>query len=71
MNIFFNTSAIVKFFNVEQGTELVTQLIVNRRNNIFLSELARLEILSAFYRKFRNHQIDLVQLNEAISGFND
>lgn len=71
MNVFFDTSALVKFFNVEQGTEHVTELILNRRNRIFISELARLEIYSALYRKFRNHQIDNVQLNEAISGFND
>lgn len=71
MNVFFDTSALVKFFNVERGTDRITELIVNRRNQIFLSELARLEILSAFYRKFRNHQIDIIQLNEAISGFND
>jgi predicted nucleic acid-binding protein len=71
MNVFFDTSALVKFFNVEQGTERVTELILNRRNRIFISELARLEIYSALYRKFRNHQIDNVQLNEAISGFND
>lgn len=71
MNVFFDTSALVKFFNVEQGTEHVTELILNRRNRIFISEFARLEIYSALYRKFRNHQIDNVQLNEAISGFND
>jgi len=71
MNVFFDTSALVKFFNVEQGTERVTELILNRRNRIFISEFARLEIYSALYRKFRNHQIDNVQLNEAISGFND
>lgn len=71
MNVFFDTSALVKFFNVEQGTDRVTELIVNRRNRIFISELARLEIHSAFYRKFRNHQIDTIQLNEAILGFNE
>ncbi len=71
MNVFFDTSALVKFFNVEQGTDRVTQLIVNQRNQIFISELARLEIISAFYRKYRNHQIDNVQLKEAVSGFND
>lgn len=62
MNVFFDTSALVKFFNVEQGTDRVTELIVNRRNRIIISELARLEIYSALYRKFRNHQIDNIQL---------
>ncbi len=39
MKVFFDTSALVKFFNVEQGTDRVTQLILNRRNQIFISEL--------------------------------
>ena len=58
MNLFFDTSALVKFFNIEQGTDRVTELILSRGNQIYLSELARLEMLSAFYRKFRNHQAD-------------
>jgi predicted nucleic acid-binding protein len=71
MNVFFDTSSLVKFFNVEQGTDQVTEIILSRNNQIYISELARLEMLSAFYRKFRNHQIDLIHLNDAISGFNE
>ena len=32
MNIFFDTSSLVKFFNVEQGTDQVTELILSRSN---------------------------------------
>jgi predicted nucleic acid-binding protein len=71
MNVFFDTSSLVKFFKVEQGTDQVTEIILSRNNQIYISELARLEMLSAFYRKFRNHQIDLIHLNDAISGFNE
>ena len=71
MNVFFDTSSLVKFFKVEQGTDQVTEIILSRNNQIYISELARLEMLSAFQRKFRNHQIDLIHLNDAISGFNE
>jgi hypothetical protein len=34
MNIFFDTSALVKFFHEEPGTKIVTDLINNPDNNI-------------------------------------
>ncbi len=58
MNIFFDTSALVKFFHEEPGTEKVTDLINNPGNNIFVSDLARLEFVSALYRRYRNNEID-------------
>ena len=33
MNLFFDTSALVKFFHEEEGTKKVTQLILNHENN--------------------------------------
>jgi len=71
MNVFFDTSAFVKYFNVEKGTDRVTRIITNSRNQIWLSDLARLEIISALFRKYRNHSIDEIQLNAAIQGVND
>ncbi|MDH7577609.1 MAG: type II toxin-antitoxin system VapC family toxin [Bacillota bacterium] len=71
MNIFFDTSALIKFFHEEPGTEKVTDLINNPGNNIFVSDLARLEFISALYRRYRNNEIDEQSLNEAISGFDE
>ncbi len=51
MNIFFDTSALVKHFHEEEGTKSVTCLINNVQNNIYISELARLEFLSALNRR--------------------
>jgi len=69
MNLFFDTSVLVKYFHVEKGTERVTALIHNADNNVFVLELARIEMMSAFFRKYRDHVIDNDQLELAIAGF--
>jgi len=47
MNIFVDTSALVKYFHEEEGTSVVTSLIDNSDNVIVVSELAHLEFISA------------------------
>jgi len=37
MNLFFDTSALVKFFH-EEGTEAVTDLILDRNNEVWILE---------------------------------
>ena len=69
MNVYFDTSAIVKHFHVEEGTERVSALIQNTDDEIWLSELAKLEFVSALLRKYREGTIDDKQLESAISGF--
>ena len=71
MNLFFDTSALVKFFHEEEGSEVVTRLITSQENEIWISELVRLEFMSALFRRFRNREINDKQLREAISGFNE
>lgn len=50
MILFFDTSALVKFFHNEEGTEVVTELINSQENEIWISELVRLEFVSALHR---------------------
>ncbi len=69
MILFFDTSALVKFFHNEEGTEAVTELLNFQENEIWVSELVRLEFVSALHRRFRNREIDENSLNEAIEGF--
>mgnify|MGYP001237550124 CR=1 FL=1 len=71
MKLFFDTSALVKFFHEEEGSDEVTALINSPENEIWISELARLEFISALFRRFRNNEIDDAKLNEAISGFDE
>ncbi len=71
MNLFFDTSALIKFFHEEPGTTTVTELVSNPENVIHLSDLVRLEFISALCRRYRNKEIDGQALNNAISGFNE
>lgn len=69
MRFFLDTSALVKFFHVECGTELVTQIVENSASEIWISELARLEFTSALYRRYRNKTLDEIRLHTAITFF--
>lgn len=69
MNLFFDTSALVKYFHLEAGTAEVIELIDNPVHQIWVSDLARIEFISALYRKLRRGDIENVQLQETLSGF--
>jgi len=69
MNVFVDTSALVKYFHEEKGTAAVTELIDNPENNIFVSDLSRLEFISALHRRYRRKEIGKKSLHEAIEAF--
>jgi len=71
MILFFDTSALVKFFHEEKGSQAVTSLIISKDNEIWISELARIEFFSALFRRLRNKEINDDQLKEAITGFEE
>jgi predicted nucleic acid-binding protein len=71
MILFFDTSALIKFFHEEKGSKTVTSLITSNNNEIWISELARIEFLSAIFRRLRNKEIDDKQLEEAVKGFEE
>lgn len=69
MNLFFDTSALVKFFHNENGTRQVTALITDPQNSIWILDIASLEFRCALYRRFRNKEITEIELNQAIHYF--
>lgn len=69
MNLFFDTSALVKYFHLEAGTAQVVSLMDDPANEIWVSDLARIEFISALYRKCRRGDIDDMQLQETLSTF--
>jgi uncharacterized protein len=71
MNLFFDTSALMKFFHEEKGSDVVTELITEENNMVWILELAKLEFISALYRRYRNKEINDFQLTEAINGFEE
>ena len=71
MKLFFDTSALVKFFHEEEGTPEVTSLIIAENNEIWISELARLEFISAIFRRARSGEITDDQLAKAFAAFDE
>jgi predicted nucleic acid-binding protein len=69
MKVYFDTSAIAKYFHNEEGSEQVIRLIDDASSAIWISELATIEILSAFHRKFRMGEISEPALQEVITAF--
>ena len=71
MNVFVDTSALVKLFHEEEGTEFMTELLMCPANVVWLLDLARLEFTSALYRRFRNKEVDERSLVQAMEGFEE
>lgn len=69
MNLFFDTSALVKFFHEEEGTNVVTTLILDPNNQIWIVELAKIEFRSAVFRRFRNKELTVEKLEQALTWF--
>lgn len=57
MTLFFDTSALVKLFSNEEGSERVKRITTNPANNIHVLDLALIELQSAIFRKYRNNKI--------------
>lgn len=71
MNVFVDTSALVKLFHEEEGTAFITELLTCSTNVVWLLDLARLEFVSARYRLFRNKELDEHSLMQAMKGFEE
>ena len=55
--LFFDTSALVKRYADEDGTQTVDRLIETRETTIIITSLSVIEIASAFRRKYNRGEI--------------
>lgn len=67
--LFFDTSALVKYFHEEPGSARGIELIDDEAHVVWISALARVEFVSAVHRKHREQQLSGGQLQEALPGF--
>lgn len=58
MRYFFDTSAIVKYYHSETGTQQVSAILAEPESEIRISSLGFLEIQSAFAMKVRSGMLD-------------
>ena len=70
MILFLDTSALVKIFQKEKGTEEVIHWVGNAQR-VTLLDLARLEFISALQRRFRNNELTRNNLQLLKSGFQE
>jgi len=66
--LFFDTSALVKRYHEEPGTERVDELIEGEQT-VVISSLSIIETVSAFRRKYNRDQITEKRMNKLLSSF--
>lgn len=66
---FFDTSALVKLYHNEEGSERVEELFNERDSTVLISELGAVEIHSALARKVTTKEINEEQMNDALQSF--
>jgi predicted nucleic acid-binding protein len=66
---FFDTSALVKRYHLESGSERVNAIFDDRDNVLIISELAIVEMASALQRKRNRSEISLQAMNDALTQF--
>jgi predicted nucleic acid-binding protein len=67
---FFDTSGLVKLYHEESGDATVLPIYYGE-SDIFISELSKIEFISATHKKFRNKEINARILQITIDRFFD
>lgn len=72
MKVFLDTSSLVKLYHQEIDSETIQDyLLENNVEEIYLSELAKLEFCSAIWKKFREGKIGKEIVSEVVLCFQD
>ena len=67
--VFFDTSALVKRYHQETGSDRVNAIIEARDSVLIISELSLVEMASALQRKRNRGEIALQAMNDALARF--
>lgn len=70
-NIFFDTSALVKRYYDEPGSEVVDSLVESEDTKVVLTAIAVVETVSAFRRKYNRDDIPEKAVDELLAAFFD
>ena len=69
MNIFLDTSSLLKLYHKEKGTNELLKLISEKAEQIYLSELAKIEFNSAIWKKVRTKEFTKDGAEQIIAFF--
>ncbi len=68
---FLDTSALVKLYHQEQGSDIVESYVADQNNQIWISILTRVEFHSVFVRKFREEELTEITLQTVFESFHE
>jgi uncharacterized protein len=66
---FFDTSALIKLYHQEDGTERVDELVEKEQPTIVISDLTAVEMVSALAKKVRTQEITAETFYTAVAAF--
>lgn len=71
MNLFLDTSALIKIYHREKGTEEISNYLSNAPDSLVLtiSDITKIELHSALMRRFRKGEISYNDLSETFQLF--
>lgn len=70
MNIFLDTSSLIKLYHFEVQTEYIDSIFVRYPiKKIFISELSKIEFESAVWKKIRTNQLQNIEGSNLINAF--
>lgn len=70
-SFFLDTSALIKLYHQEPGTEEIEEIFGQAENTLVISELAIIELYSTLARKVRSGQITPRAQEEALRNFEE
>lgn len=69
MNFYLDSSALVKLYIDEVGSDRIKGIVFSEKNNIFISKIAGAEVAAAFSRRNRMKDIAEEDYDEILSDF--
>ncbi len=71
MNLFLDTSAVIKLYHKESGSESLTDLLLQYEEDLVLtiSDICKIEFHSAFLRRVRTNEIDRTIIEHVFEYF--
>lgn len=69
MNYLLDTSALVKRYHIETGTERVNTLFADKSARLFISDIAMVEFHSTLVRRVRTGELEEPRLAHALAQF--
>jgi len=70
-NYFFDTSALVKLYHREDGSEKAEEIFNESDSLVFVSEMGTVEIHSALVKKVRVKELSKDEMDKALQSFYD